>query len=179
MARRVGEVLRATYGYRGGFGVDGVLTADGFRPTELNSRMSAGLTTLAAVDRAFMSLLQTNLVAGVDTGLDVATVESLVPLMDAHRTGRPAALVERLHVGAAHEFPVVWDGHRLHRSPVETDDVLAVADTPSGGYATVVPCSFLRRGDRLATVDLALMALLDEEYDAGFGAADRRAGRHE
>ena len=71
VARRVGEQLRAAYGYRGGFGVDGVLTADGFRPTELNSRMSAGLSTVAAVDRAFMSLLQTNLLAGVDTGLDV------------------------------------------------------------------------------------------------------------
>ena len=37
VARRVGEHLRAAYGYRGAFGIDGVLTADGFRPTELNT----------------------------------------------------------------------------------------------------------------------------------------------
>ena len=169
VARRVGEQLRTRYSYRGGFGVDGILTADGFRPTELNSRMSAGLTTVAAVDRAFMSLLQANLLAGIDTGLDVASLESLVPLMDSHRSGRPTALVERLHVGEAHEFPVAWDGRRLQPSPVRTDDVVAVADTPSGGFASIVPCSFMRHGDRLAVVDLALMELLDQEYDAGFG----------
>ena len=43
-ARRVGDHLCATYGYRGAFGIDGVLTADGFRPTELNARGSAGFT---------------------------------------------------------------------------------------------------------------------------------------
>ena len=42
VARRVGAHLRATQGYLGAFGIDGVLTVDGFRPTELNSRMSAG-----------------------------------------------------------------------------------------------------------------------------------------
>ena len=136
VARRVGEQLRAPYGYRGGFGVDGVLTADGFRPTELNSRMSAGLTTVAAVDRAFMSLLQANLLAGIDTGLDVAALESLRPprWTPPVRADRP-----RWSSGStsatAHEFPVAWDGRRLRRSPVRTDDVVAVADTPSGGFA--------------------------------------------
>ncbi len=37
-----GAHLQAAHGYRGAFGIDGVLTADGFRPTELNTRMSAG-----------------------------------------------------------------------------------------------------------------------------------------
>src|SRR5690606_4075064 len=36
LCRRVGEHLRRTVGYRGVFTVDGVLTRDGFRPTELN-----------------------------------------------------------------------------------------------------------------------------------------------
>ena len=35
-AYRVGAALRQTVGYRGPFGVDGVLCEDGFRPTELN-----------------------------------------------------------------------------------------------------------------------------------------------
>lgn len=85
VARRVGEHLRATHGYRGVFGVDGVLTADGFRPTELNPRMSAGATLLTRVDADFFQLLQANLVAGVETGARVADVEELVPLMDADR----------------------------------------------------------------------------------------------
>ena len=45
-ARRVGAVLRAEIGFRGPFTVDGVMSADGFRPTELNPRSGAGLRTL-------------------------------------------------------------------------------------------------------------------------------------
>lgn len=41
-ARLVGERLQASDGYLGAYGIDGVLTVDGFRPTELNPRMSAG-----------------------------------------------------------------------------------------------------------------------------------------
>ncbi len=41
-ARRVGAVLAERYGYLGGFGIDGVCTAEGFLPTELNPRLSIG-----------------------------------------------------------------------------------------------------------------------------------------
>jgi len=41
-ARRVGDLLSSRYGYLGGFGIDGVCTADGFLPTELNPRLSIG-----------------------------------------------------------------------------------------------------------------------------------------
>lgn len=43
VARRVGVHLRDRVGYRGVFTVDGVMTADGFRPTELNPRWGIGL----------------------------------------------------------------------------------------------------------------------------------------
>ena len=41
-ARRVGLLLSERCGYLGGFGIDGVCTADGFLPTELNPRLSIG-----------------------------------------------------------------------------------------------------------------------------------------
>ncbi|MGI8645446.1 MAG: hypothetical protein ACR2JD_03865 [Nocardioides sp.] len=167
--RRVGEHLRAAYSYRGGFGIDGVLTAEGFRPTELNSRLTSGFTTAGDVDRPFLSLLQVHLLAGRDPGISVADLETLVSLLDAHRRGRPTALMARLHIGEAHEFPVRWDGRALHHSPVPTGDVVAVSDTPTGSLAAIVPCSFLGVGDRLAVLDLALKNLLDREYAAGFG----------
>jgi len=43
VARRAGEHLRSVYGYRGAFTVDGVLTEDGFLPTELNPRYGAAM----------------------------------------------------------------------------------------------------------------------------------------
>lgn len=45
-ARAVGDLLADRHGYRGAFGIDGVLTADGFRPHELNPRFSDGLNAI-------------------------------------------------------------------------------------------------------------------------------------
>jgi hypothetical protein len=42
IATKVGTILAERDGYIGPFGVDGILTAEGFRPTELNPRMSVG-----------------------------------------------------------------------------------------------------------------------------------------
>jgi hypothetical protein len=41
-ARSVGALLHERLGYVGGFGIDGVATLEGFRPTELNPRLSLG-----------------------------------------------------------------------------------------------------------------------------------------
>jgi hypothetical protein len=46
MAKQVGAQLRAEVNYRGAFTIDGVMTAHGFRPTELNPRNGAGLVTM-------------------------------------------------------------------------------------------------------------------------------------
>ena len=170
VVRRVGAHLQAAHGYRGAFGVDGVLTADGFLPTELNSRMSAGLTTVAGVDRPFFTLLQHNLVEGVDTGLRAADVESLVPLMDVTRRTRVVALAEGVRAGPRDSFPVCWDGHAFVRADTDTGSTLAVTDTPSGFLVRIDPCTLVPPGHRLAEVALALLALVDREYGSHFGA---------
>ena len=46
LARRVGDGLRSSVGYRGAFTIDGVLAEEGFLPTELNARGGVGLGTL-------------------------------------------------------------------------------------------------------------------------------------
>lgn len=170
VARRVGAHLQAAHGYRGGFGIDGVLTADGFRPTELNSRMSAGLTTVAEVDRQFFTWLQHNLVEGLDTGLRAADVEALVPLMDAARNARVIAFAEGVRLGRTDAFPVAWDGHTFARADTETGSTLVVADTPTGLLARIDPCTVLPAGQRLAEANVALLAVLDRAYGSHFGA---------
>lgn len=169
VVRRVGAHLQAAHGYRGAFGIDGVLSADGFLPTELNTRMSAGATTVAEVDRLFFTLLQANLVAGIDTGVGVADVESLVALMDAERHGKVVAFSDGRSVGGDHTYPVAWDGRTFTRTEEETGNTLSTADTPSGMFAKVEPFVAMAPGHRLAEVNLALMDFLDREYAVGFG----------
>ena len=175
--RRVGEHLRAAYDYRGAFGIDGVLTADGFRPTELNSRGSAGFTQVTQLDRKLFALLQDALVLGEDPGVRVADVEALLPLVDADPGGRAVALAKDAVVGDVTEA-LTWDGERFDIDPSdqssdrpghEAGDVLVMADTPSGIFAKVQPCAALKPGVRLATVNLALYDLLRREFGIHLG----------
>ncbi|WP_148614675.1 hypothetical protein [Nocardioides rubriscoriae] len=171
-ARRVGDHLAAVHGYRGAFGIDGVLTVDGFRPTELNTRASAGISTLAHVDPALFMLLQDHLVAGLDTGLTVDDVESLLPLVDARRSGRPSMVGQGVSLGTSGtlSYDVVLRDGLLERADDETTGTtLVAADTPVGFFATLDPCALLAPGDRLAPLNVALAAHLDEVLDVDFG----------
>ncbi|MFC4786648.1 hypothetical protein ACT8ZV_19390 [Nocardioides sp. MAHUQ-72] len=170
VVRRVGAHLQQAHGYRGAFGVDGVLTADGFRPTELNTRMSAGATTVAEVDRRFFTFLQAALVAGVDPGLTVADLEGLVDLMDAERVGRAVAFGEGVGVGGSFSHPVRWDGRELVRTSASgAGSTVEIADTPTGFFAKLDPGVALAPGERLAEVNLALLRFVDREHGTGFG----------
>jgi hypothetical protein len=168
-ARRVGQHLQREHGYRGAFGIDGVLSTDGFRPTELNTRMSAGATVVSEVDRRFFTFLQAALVAGVDTGLTAADVEGLVPAMDAQRVGRVVAFGEGVAGAPDTSHPVSWDGRSFTPTDRYTGNLFSIAPTPSGFFARVDPCAAVASGRRLAPVNAALLAYLDATYGTSFG----------
>jgi len=86
VARRVGEHLRATVDYRGAFTVDGVLTAEGFRPTELNPRVGAAMSMM--VPGVPMSLVHYALIERVDLGVSAEALEAAwLTRADAQRAG--------------------------------------------------------------------------------------------
>jgi hypothetical protein len=168
VARTVGDHLARSYGYRGFFGIDGVLTEDGFLPTEINTRMPAGATTLAKVDARLLHFVQSHLVSGLDPGITSAELETLLPLMDAERIGDPKSFGPE-SLGGAVDYPVAVDELGVHRAETETGNVFAVADNPSGYFATIRPCSALALGDRLAPITVGLMRHLDEHFGTDHG----------
>lgn len=173
VVRRVGAHLASAHGYRGAFGIDGVLTDGGFLPTELNPRMSAGATTVADVDRWFFLLLQATLLAGLDPGIGVSDLETLLPVMDAERAGKASALSEgSVKVGRDVSFPVRWDGHDFTRADAETGDLLVAGDTAAGFFTKVEPCASLVRGTRLGDMTAGLMRFADREWGSDFGAVE-------
>ncbi|MPY93634.1 MAG: hypothetical protein GEV08_11400 [Acidimicrobiia bacterium] len=89
IARRVGAVLRHEVAYRGAFSIDGVVTGNSFLPTELNPRMSAGLSVmLGAVPDLPLQLLLDALVGGIDLGYRPAGLERLLlERADGRRAG--------------------------------------------------------------------------------------------
>jgi hypothetical protein len=173
LVRRTGALLGERVGYRGAFGIDGVLTAEGFRPTELNPRFAGGLVTLmGALDLELFHLLHLNLVAGRDPGVTADDLEAwALPELDEHRTAVPKAVVERLLVDDPTEIAVSWDGDRLHRDDAGSLRVLA-APGASGTFAKMEVGDALRPGDRLGPLNAAMMRFLDNELDAGIGPVE-------
>jgi hypothetical protein len=65
VARKVGEHLREHYSYRGAFTVDGVMTAQGFLPNELNPRFGAAMSPYAGKDMPLL-LLNYGMIEGLE-----------------------------------------------------------------------------------------------------------------
>jgi hypothetical protein len=171
LARRTGDHLRDTVGYAGAFGIDGVLTAEGFRPTELNARMSGGISALArVVDGSLFHLLQYNLLAGRDPGVDAASLEAwALPLMDAQRVAKPVGVSRRQVASDPFDLSVTWDGESFARAETETGWSISVGPNPAGTYCRANPPPAALDGRRVADPNVALMRFLDAELGTGFG----------
>jgi len=129
VARTVGEHLRQIVDYRGAFTLDGVLTAEGFRPTELNPRVGAAMGMMAP--EVPFSLVHYALIERVDLGVGAAELEAeLLAIADAQRHGRFSLMTDqRLEPGSA---PLRWvDG-----AWVTCDDDEAEARARWGAGAT-------------------------------------------
>jgi hypothetical protein len=78
-AAAVGAELASRVGYRGAFCLDGILTAEGFRPTELNARWGASLSTIAlSVPAVPLRFVHAFMADGEGEEWDLPTLERLV-----------------------------------------------------------------------------------------------------
>lgn len=138
-ARSVGRVLADRVGYRGGFGIDGVATGDGFLPTELNPRFSGGLATLSrALPELPLELVQLNAALGRDVRMPAYALERrIVRAADDRRGGRVMVHVGRDDLRESSEHPVVWDGRDLAAAvDAEPDAIVNLGPSVvSGGLA--------------------------------------------
>lgn len=173
LARRTGELLRDRVGYRGGFGIDGVLTEEGFRPTELNPRYSGGLAVMGRLlDSNLLALLQMNLATGRDPGVGAADLEAwALAGLDERRGAVAKASSFRRRIEEPVRIPVAWDGHELTRDDTAELAVLA-GPTGAGLFARIDADEILGSGERVGPLNAALVRFLDAELDAGFGPVE-------
>lgn len=161
-ARVVGEMLRDEVAFRGAFTLDGVVGEDGFLPTEVNPRIGGGLQALTSADGAPPLLLFELVAAGVDVGVDAATVEAhLLDLADSTRSARLVIPVTP---------PVGAQGTRFLRRTDgdwswcdEADADLRVDVSSIGTTAAVLPHA-LPRGGVLGPAAASLTAFLHREF---------------
>ena len=134
VARRVAHHLDETVRYRGPFSVDGVATASGFLPTELNPRMSSGFGIQAGTVPALRIGLLTRAVVENDVAISAADLEALVVQeADAHRVIR--AMVHSVETRGPESIPVRIDGDVIHLGGDDQDGTIDVGPGAGGSVA--------------------------------------------
>lgn len=152
IARTTGALLRAEVGFRGAFTVDGVATAHGFLPTELNPRMGAGLNVMlrGLPDFPLQQLLDA-LVGGIAPPYDPHELEQdLLAAADATRSGGTWHTFLDRTLNTIEDRRLAYDGAAWHqvserdaggRADVASDRgraVVAVGEGPSGSFVRAV-----------------------------------------
>jgi hypothetical protein len=171
-AKRVGEHLREWLGFRGVFTLDGVMTAEGFRPTELNPRYGAAIGVMAlGIPRLPLYLLHLALVEGEPLDWRGEALEAaILAHADAHRDGRPGVVVPS--VCAAAEVRVVLDAGAIREAAAgePADATCAIGPAAAGSYVRVTLDPLRTPVGRSVAPRLAdLLAWLDLRWGLGLG----------
>jgi RimJ/RimL family protein N-acetyltransferase len=179
MARRVGSLLWDEVGFRGCYTIDGVLTEDGFRPTEVNPRLGAGFTPLVGgvPDLPFVAL-HWAVAAGWPCPVPPDELEeAIVATADAHRAGGGwVAGKTRWRETRQHPVVVTDDGCEAAPDADEANGVITTGPSSQGGFirfdatpgATPV-------GPPLAPRAASAYAWADRALGAGIGVPLRAA----
>jgi hypothetical protein len=173
VARRVGETLRRQHAYRGGYGIDGVLTPHGFRPTELNPRFSGGLTRLSRIaPELHLDLLQLNLTAGRPSRMPAAGYEDIaVARLDEERFFDAGSVSPRGSTEVTESVPVIFTHDRLRRCQPDQTPIGEIVCGPSalGRFVRLTAEAETLPAVRCAEICRQVLALADEWWDTGFG----------
>jgi len=176
LARTLGLHLKADMAYRGAFGIDGVLTRDGFRVTEFNPRFSGGLTRLQrAAPDVELELVHINALLGRDVARSAADIEtSALELLDSHRFVDLMALnSERLMSEHTDVLVKAGDG-RLELADIEDTILGSIVAGPSSlgtFFRLVVPDEVLDTGQRAAQFGLLLHEFTNRVWHTDFPVA--------
>lgn len=177
LARRVGERLRRVFGYRGAFTIDGVMTRQGFRPTELNPRVGAALLMLGGVlpELPLWFLLQ-RIGAGDPLDYRPETLERLLlDAFDARRVARahthpPAPRTDPV------ELRIRWDQAEGYLPAVDgeaADGRLLWGPAAAGSFLRLLPePGGLPIGASFAPRVASAMRLADAQWGCGIGALE-------
>ena len=175
LANRVGATLRETVGYRGPFGIDGILAEDGYFPTELNARAGGALRRPMAQS----GLPLTPMCQAVSQGerldyrpslLEQAVIEST----DVHRTCAGWSAT-RLRIEQSLTLDVVRDGddYREPRPGEDRHGNLQVGPGPVGGFVRfVLDPERIERGRSAALEVVRAFRFADRALGTDFGEFD-------
>lgn len=175
LARGVGEHLRSAVGYRGVYTVDGVLTSEGFLPTELNPRYGAALAVINHALDLPLQLLNLALVEGEPFDWRPRRLEELVVgAADARRAGGTMAVVERsVRRERRAELVFAGGGFRRAREGEAADARAVLGPAAMGGFLSItLVAERTPVGVSVAPRAAAALRWADTAWELGLGALE-------
>ncbi|MFI6758840.1 hypothetical protein ACIBF5_06800 [Micromonospora sp. NPDC050417] len=166
---RLGSCLRERLGYRGGFSVDGILTARGFLPTDFNARLTSAMEAAPPDLRVLLHTVNLLVRNGIEP--DTSAVEQLAEeTFTAGATCTIFGAATHADEKAPREASVHWDGDRLVLDPRGSDGGLVVTPSPRGWLLTAtLATDRLPSGGRVGPVAPEVFRFSDEVLGTNFG----------
>lgn len=174
LARDLGEHLRQRVAYRGAFGLDGVLTEDGFRVTELNPRFSGGLTRMnRAAPAARLELIHINALLDRDIGKPASQIETeALALLEDNRFVDVMGVSTAVTAAHSLEVPVAAGQSQL-KAADDADQVIGTVlcgPSPLGTFVRLIAGrGVISVGDRAAPLGVLLLEFADQTWGTSFG----------
>jgi hypothetical protein len=172
VSRTVGAHLRESAGFRGAFTIDGVMTAEGFRPTELNPRYGAGIGVIGRTAGAPLLGISRMLIAGEDADYRPAELEEVV-VAAADQTRFLGGITPLWHEVAEtteRRLRVGAEGTVSRADEGEGNATLSVGPAAHGGVIRFrVDDGEAPKGPQGAPIMAAAVAIADEEWSTGVG----------
>ena len=173
-ARAVGAELARRTGYRGAFGVDGVCTADGFRPTELNARFSVGHELQAQGSGIALGGMNRLCTAG-DLEIDAGWIEDAV-ISRVERERRGAVLFAVTDAAGPAKTGVIFREDAALAVGPDDDDADAVMDLGRSVHGGLIIMRFdpdrTPIGPSVAPLAVRVARLANDLWDVGLPAVE-------
>jgi hypothetical protein len=174
--QRLGAALREGLCYRGAFAIDGNLTAEGFRPTDFNARLTSAIEAAPADLRVGLQL--SNLLAREGRPLRPDTVARLATATFAPREtytlyGSATEADDR----ASHTMTVRWSGRQLVAADAKVNDGKLTLSRSARGWLLRADLAADRVGSDglVGTAAPAIFALSDRVFGTNFGVLQPQA----
>lgn len=172
-AKEVGNALRDMVNFRGVFTVDGVMTKNGFRPTELNPRYGAGVMPLLKGLADFpLELLAQTLVSGSNADFKPQELEALIiKTADAQRGGgtwRPVP--NTLPATDKRGVKLTDSGWQWADDGQDNDGTVIIGPGTLGSFVRFTPNSAsVPKGQSFAPLACSFWRFIDESLGSNIG----------
>lgn len=174
-AKQVGNALRDIVKFRGVFTIDGVMTKEGFRPTELNPRYGAGVMPLLKGLTDFpLELISQAVISGSSSDFKPKELEELIIKTADEQRGGGTWRAIPTHLPQIDKRPVklTESGWQWAADNETNTGTVIVGPGPLGSFVKFAPTSSIPIGPSFGSLARDFWRFVDETMGSNIGSLE-------